>query len=277
MDFGFDVRGEDNRGVLSACGADWTVRMVPAAAVLPDGTAVPVDGHRFVVAGDVPVGQVGSRYHPLQNAELLSFARRVATALGADITRAGVTQGRRRFWCHIPVGPAGLVVSTTHDGRGAVSAQMVVPVPGGLVRIGPEASSMLSFPHGPTLTARLDDPSEIAGWANAWSLRATGEIGRLEGTTVDETVFSASLEGVVPAARATTERKTANRHAVMDAVAARWVVGGRTGWHLLVAVAGHLDSGRRASRQDREDQTVDDSGWVTRAKFAAHGALSPGV
>ena len=277
MEFGRDVRGEDTRGVLTACGADWEIRLVPAAALLPDGTAVPVDGYRFVVAGDVPVGQVGSRYHPLQNAELLSFARRVATSLGADITRAGVTQGRRRFWCHIPVGRAGLVVSTTHDGRGAVSAQMVVPVPGGLVRIGPEASSMLSFPHGPTLTARLDEPSEIAGWANAWMVRASAEIARLEATAVDERVFAASLEGMVPAARATTDRKMANRHAVMDAVAARWVVAGRTGWHLLAAIAVHLDSGRRASRQDREDQTVDDSGWVTRAKFTAHAALSPGM
>lgn len=274
MEFGNDVRGEDDRGVLRGCDADWEVSMVPAAAVLPDGTVVPVDGHRFVVAGGTPVGQVGSRYHPVQNRELVSFARRVATALGSDITRAAVTQGRRRFWCHIPVGTAGLIVSTTHDGRGAVSAQMVVPVPGGLARIGPERSSTLSFPHGPTLTARLDDPAEVAGWANAWALDASRERGRLERTAVTDRAFVAALEGIVPVIRATTDRKVANRHAVMDAVAARWVSAGRTGWGLVEAVAAHLDTGRRAARQDREDQTVDDSGWVTRAKFTAHSALS---
>lgn len=279
MDFGIDVTHGDDTAVLSDTGADFVVRLVPAAAVLDEGRAVPVPGCRFVVAGDVPVGQVGSRYHPVQNAELLGFARRTAGSLGAAVERAGVTQGRRKFWCHVPVGTsgAGVILSTSHDGRGAVAAQMVVTGRAGLIRLGPEADSTLSFPHGPTLQARLDDPAEVAGWANSWELAARAEVERLRSKTLRPEVIVEALEGVVPTRKATTDRKRANRHAVLDAVAGRWVgysTGRTDAWSLLEAVATYLDVDRRASRADREDQAVDDSGWVTRAKFLAHAAVT---
>lgn len=277
MEFGFDVSGLGPDDALDKAGAEWPVFLVPAAAVLPGGHAVPVPGYRFVVAGDEPVGQVGSRYHPVQNRELLSFSSRIADALGSGVERAGVTQGRRRFWCLIPAGHAALIVSTTHTGRGAVSVQMVVPVEDGIVRLGPETASTLSFPHGPTLQARLDEPGEVAGWANAWVLASRSETERLRATAVRPADLSRVLEGVVPEGRASTERKAANRHAVLDAVAGRWVElsGGRKdGWSLLEAVTWYLDRSRKASRRDREDQSVDDSGWVTRAKYAAHGAIT---
>lgn len=275
MEFGVDVSSLTGRSALAACGADWPVVLMPAAAVLPDGRAVQVPGNKFVVAGDEPVGQVGSRYHPVQNLELLEFAERVADQVGTVVSRAGVTQGRRRFWCWVPCGAAGAVVSTTHHGRGAVSVQMAVPIDGTLVRLGPEPESTLSFPHGPTLQARLDDPSEVAGWANAWEIRALGEVSRLASTKFQPAALGPALEGVVPVSKARTGRQESNRHAVMDMVAGRWVelAGASTdGWSLLRAVAWYLDRRRRASPADRVDQSVDDSGWVTRAKFVAHGS-----
>jgi len=277
MDFGTDVSGMDDTTALAACDADWDVVLLPAAAVFPDGTTLVVPGHRFVVAGGSPVGQVGSRYHPVQNVELLGFARECADRLGSTVARAGVTQGNGRFWCWVPVGEAGLVFSTAHHGRGAVCVQLAVPGGGGLVRLGPESESTLSFPHGPTLQARLDDPAEVAGWANGRVLAAAAELDRLSRLVVEPVRLGEVLEGVVPAGRAKSELQLSNRHAVMDAVAGRWVSfsgGGRDARSLLCAVAWYLDRGRRASVADRVDQSVDDSGWVTRAKFVAHAVLS---
>lgn len=277
MDFGVDISGRSVQQGLDLCGADWEVSLVDAAACLPDGTFVPVPGYKFVVAGGEPVGHVGSRYHPVQNAELLEFAGRVADRLGVEVSRAGVTQGNRRFWCWVPLEGTGLLVSTAHHGRGAISMQLSIPGEWGLVRVGPESESTLSFPHGPTLQARLDDPSEVAGWANSRSVEMCRERDRLRATVLDPGVLAGVLEGVVPAAKAKSERQQSNRHAVMDLVAGRWVErgGGRLdGWSLLESVTWYLDRRRRASAADREDQSVDDSGWVTRAKFVAHGALS---
>lgn len=276
MDIGTDVRGEHDTPLLTKAAADWQVRLLPAAAALEDGTFAIVPGHRFVVAGNTPVGQVGSRYHPVQNSELLGFARRTATALSSDIDRAGVTQGHRRFWCHIPVGSAGLLLSTKHDGRGAVSAQMVASTDSGIIRIGPESTSTLSFPHGPTLQARLDDPAEVAGWANNWELRLRGHRELLAAARVPAELLGPALDGVVPAEKATTDRKVANRHAVMDIVAHHWVNesdGRMDGWTLLSAISWYLDRRRRATPADRADQAVDDSGWVTRAKYLAHSVV----
>lgn len=276
MDFGVDVSGMSVQQGLAACGADWEVSLVDAAACLPGGSFVPVPGYKFVVAGGEPVGQVGSRYHPVQNSELLGFAGKVADRLGVEVSRAGVTQGNRRFWCWVPLEGTGLLVSTAHHGRGAISVQMSVSEEEGLVRVGPEPESTLSFSHGPTLQARLDDPAEVAGWANSRSLAVKGERDRLRATVLDPAVISSALEGVVPASKARSDRQQSNRHAVMDVVAGRWVeVGGGVldGWSLLRGVTWYLDRRRRASVADREDQSVDDSGWVTRAKFVAHAAL----
>lgn len=278
MDFGVDIDGRSVEQGLALCEADWEVSLVDAAACLPDGRVVPVPGYKFVVAGGEPVGHVGSRYHPVQNAELLEFSNRIAERLHTSTSRAGVTQGNRRFWCWVPLEGTGLLVSTAHHGRGAISVQLSIPGGEGLVRLGPEADSTLSFPHGPTLQARLDDPSEVAGWANARSVELLREVDRLRSVTPDPGVLSGVLEGVVPTAKAKSERQQSNRHAVMDLVAGRWVElgGGRLdGWSLLESVTWYLDRRRRASAADREDQSVDDSGWVTRAKFVAHAALRP--
>lgn len=274
---GTDVSGLAPGAALAACGADWEVRLLPAAALFPDGSHAPVPGHRFVVAGDVPVGAVGSRWHPVQNAELLAYALGVAERLGTGVSRAGVTGGRRRFWCLLEMGTAALLVSTAHHGRGAVSAQVVVPAGAGLVRFGPDGDWTASYPHGPTLASRLSRPSELAGWAAQLDARAALEVGRLSGAVPAPSVLLAACEGVVPASRATTGRRESNRHAVLDRVATRWVqdsAGRRDAFSLLAAVAGYLDTDRKASPGDRADQSVDDSGWVTRAKTVAWGAVS---
>lgn len=283
MHFGIDIQGvttgqtvADIQHVLAKADADWAVTLLPAAAVFPDGSTVIVPSSRFVVAGNEPVGQVGSRYHPVQNGDTLQFSWSIADHLGCSVTRVGVTQGRRRFWCWIPLESAGLLVSTTHHGRGSVSVQAVIPSEGGLVRVGVERDAVLSFPHGPTLQSRLASPGAVASWANDWLVWAGRERERLKSLLVSADQLAQVLEGVAPTDRVRTARQEQNRHAVLDAVAGRWVAvsPARDGWSLLEAVAWYLDAGRPGRWRDREDQSVDDASWVTRAKVAVYSAVS---
>ena len=69
---------------------DWEVTLSPAFGIGPDGL-VEVPGRNVVMAGGRAIDVVGSRWHPVQNREVLSIARGVALPGSASGVIVAVT------------------------------------------------------------------------------------------------------------------------------------------------------------------------------------------
>lgn len=125
--------------------ADWNVRLVPAADIIPSEWRSNTESH-FVIrdnpfdGGTDVLSIVGSRYKVLQNEELFAFGDNILHGGAEWETGGSIKKGRQVFGSLVlpreftldPSGAADkttlyLVVSTSHDGSLAVQA-MVTPV-----------------------------------------------------------------------------------------------------------------------------------------------------
>lgn len=260
---------------LVRAGGDFQVTLAPVMA-LTDGGLLEVPGRRVVMAGDLPVDVVGSRWEPFQNLDVLRYAAEVGAALGTEVTHCGVGAGNRRFWCRLEledgddVGMCALVTSA-HTGTGGLTITVYGEAGGALVRLGPGRA----WSHGATLEVRLGDPRLMAGELDRRRVDGLALIDRLRAGVVTPEQFVTAWDVLAPVSKATTPRRENHRRDVLDAVSRRWVrLGERSAWSALVAGCCWLDNERPALESERVEQVLDEGGWVVRAKQRALDTLS---
>lgn len=103
-------RPETAREAVQAYGLDWHVGLAPVQALVVPPRAVP--RARAVVRLDTnePLGVVGRRYRPIQNAEAFGLFDSVLAKFGASYEGAGSCDGGRRVWIQAKL-PGGMWVT----------------------------------------------------------------------------------------------------------------------------------------------------------------------
>lgn len=248
---------------------DWEVTLSPAFGIGPDGL-VEVPGRNVVMTGGRAIDVVGSRWHPVQNREVLSIARGVALSAGGNVTRSGETGSGRRFWAKVDIGSSMCVVVTSaHTGSGGLTVTPYVEEAGALVRVGLKPG--LSWPHGPTLEARIAGSEDIAGFISDWKSKVTSSKAAMQKTQLPPAAFVQACSGLFLAKNRTKKREE-NRKDVLDTLAGKWSAasdGRLDAWSSLVTVCRWLDAERPGPDADRAEVTLDEGSWVVRAKAEA--------
>lgn len=253
---------------------DWDVTLSPAFGLGPEGL-VEVPGRNVVMAGGRALDIVGSRWHPVQNREVVGIAGEIARAVRGEVSSSGPCGAGRRFWARVALDPPFcLVVTSAHTGSGGLTVTPYAEQDGALVRIGSKPGR--SWPHGPTLEARIGGWADTAGWISEWAGGSRRSIDRMSGTRLDPASFVDACSGMFPA-REKTKRREENRRDVLDTLAAAWATrsgGSFDSWSALVTVCRWLDVDRPGVPEDRADISLDEGGWVVRAKASAWAAAS---
>jgi len=248
---------------------DWEVTLSPAFGIGPDGL-VEVPGRNVVMAGGRAIDVVGSRWHPVQNREVLSIARAVALSTGGKVTRSGETGSGRRFWAKVDIGGSMCVIVTSaHTGSGGLTVTPYVEEAGALVRVGLKPG--LSWPHGPTLEARIAESENIAEFIAEWKTRVISSRAVMQKTKLIPAAFVQACSGLFLAKNRTKKREE-NRKDVLDTLAGRWNAasdGRLDAWSSLVTVCKWLDVERPGPEADRAEVSLDEGSWIVRAKTEA--------
>jgi hypothetical protein len=266
----------DEQTLLETVGADFLISLRPAYVRVGDAGLVEVPGSRVVMVGDTPVGPVGLRWHPVQNIELLRFARRLASKAGSTVTAGGVWANRLRTWFWFPLEPGmSVIVSAAHNGRGSISVQLVVDDGTSTARIGDRDEWTMSFAHGPTLHDRLLNPSAVVDWILEWTSSTRGRLEKLRSSSVTDLDFVRLSDIMFPAG--STPAKEQNRREALDLVAGRWAssrsAAGGNLLELLFAFCWYLDAGRDGRQRYLAEQSLDEANWVARKKTALWEAI----
>lgn len=253
---------------------DWELEMSPVFAQHA-GSMVEVPGRRVVLSPNGPLDVVGSRWHPLHNREIHGFATIIAGACGGSVTHSGQDSTGRRFWCRVGVAQGrSLVVTAAHTGGGAVSVTPFAEENRALIRVGDWNGE--SWPHGPTLEARIGNGTEIARNVDSWVAKSREWQKKAARSKLEPGVFVDACSGMFPS-RARTAQREANRRAVLNEIAGKWQSrsdGAMDAWSALVAICSWLDNERPADPGDRRELSFDIGGWVSRAKSHALGVVS---
>lgn len=256
---------------------DWEIEMSPVLAN-HSGSIVEVPGRRVVLGPAGPLDVVGSRWHPLHNREIHGFATTIASACGGSVTHSGQDEACRRFWCRVGVSRGrSLIVTAAHTGGGAVTVTPFAEADGALLRVGSWNGE--SWPHGPTLEARIGDGLQIGRKIDIWVNESRDWEKLASRTKLQPGVFVDACSGMFPS-RARTAQREANRRAVLNDIAGKWQSrsgGEMDAWTALVAISLWLDEERPALPADRRELSFDIGGWVARAKSHAWGTISSAV
>ena len=255
---------------------DWAVTLSPAFGLGPEGL-VEVPGRNVVMAGGRALDIVGSRWHPVQNREVVGIAGEIARAVRGEVTGSGPTVGGRRFWSRVALdGPFCLVVASAHTGSGGLTVTPYAEEAGALVRVGSKPGR--SWPHGPTLEARIGGWADTAGWIEEWRAGAASSRSSMSKARLDPAAFVDACSGMF-LSKERTKRREENRREVLDTLAGAWAErsgGSFDAWSALVTVCRWLDVDRPGSPEDRADVSLDEGGRVVRAKATAWERVSAG-
>lgn len=255
---------------------DWEVTLSPVMAMGSEGL-VELRGRNVVMAGGVPVDVVGSRWHPIQNREIIGIARTVAKACGGRVTHSGSDSARSRFSARVELSPGrSLVVTAAHTGGGALTVTPYAEEAGALVRVGGAGSR---WPHGPTLEARIGSAEEIASSTAAWIEESEALIRRAKTTRLEPAEFVNACSGLF-LSRVRTARRQANARETLDVLAGKWQSrssGELDAWSGLVTICRWLDAERPGPDADRVELALDEGGWVSRAKVTASGVIAVAI
>ncbi len=258
-------------------GLDWELEMSPVFA-RHAGSMVEVPGRRVVLGPNGPLDVVGSRWHPLHNREIHGFATTIAGACGGAVTHSGQDSTGRRFWCRVGVAQGrSLVVTAAHTGGGAVTVTPFAEDNASLIRLGGWSGE--SWPHGPTLEARIGNGTEIARKIDAWVAETRDWQRMAQRTKLDPGSFVDACSGMFPS-RVKTQLREQNRRAVLNDIAGKWQSrsdGAMDAWTALVSICSWLDNERPADPSDRRELSFDIGGWVSRAKSHAFSVISASV
>jgi len=128
----------DSPTLAADLGLDWTVRTTGSYVLDQDANPRPIPGRLAVVRDDTgaPLGVVGTRYEPVQNAVILDTIKAVSDP-GSAVTGLQVLDGGARF--HLVTSVPGLsgairgdamdgrlVISNAHDGSGSLRISLLI-------------------------------------------------------------------------------------------------------------------------------------------------------
>lgn len=297
--------------MLAAARADFDVQMRQVIVTdehgLPlqnaDGTYVYVDNSRATVRLDKDgtasgLATLGTRYVPMQNAEVLERALAVVAATDGDanVETVGVTDNGRRFFAGVNLGnlvidPLGvndkiamyLLVYSSHDGKVPITFANtpVRPVCQNTVVMGLSAArSTFKARHTANSAEVIDNDARTAlGFSLDWADAFKAEAERLLAIPMTDGRFDKVLDIVVPISDDATDRQKANRDDIVASMkglykgATNALIVGETGWAAVQAIGEFYDHYRDGTPDDRALTSMDLGSWVSKQKIKAHQAV----
>lgn len=298
--------------MLRAAGADYEVMVTRVVAIDddgniilgPDGNPLTIRDSRATIRKDVDgsyndLATVGTRYEVRQNREVAERALAVVGASAGDavIETCGVLKEGKRFFMTIDLGalfidPAGvndkigryLVVSCGHDGVWPIryANTDIRAVCQNTVIMGlKSAKRVFTAKHTRNVDTAIEDAQEVLKLSTAWakSFKEAAESLLRIPMPPSSNKIDTVLNAVFPLEKTASDRQRRNHSELIGTVRHTFVnernAGGYgyNGWSLLNAITEYLDHGREASPEDRAMASIDESSWVTRAKFTTHEAL----
>jgi len=283
---GLGIEGEATlvEGLLNAAEAieaaklDWKVDLAPAFAFIDDEMIEVEDKrHTYRTSDNKVLGTVGTRYQPVQNAELFSFLDAIVDSDDAHYTTAGSLKGGKIAWVLLKVNKEQvrigdgldtedyIIATTTHDGSGAV---IVKPVRTLVVCWNTyswalrEKASTFTARHTASVTGKVAEAREALDLSVAWFDEFDAEIEKLLDVEVTNDKFHGIVNGMFPLiedgeevkGRARTIREGAQDF-IFDVYSHEANAEFRgTGWGAVQAVNGYEQWGQTAkgSRSERQ-------------------------
>lgn len=289
--------------MLIAARADYEVRLQPTLAVSADGSLIEVP-ETFVTLRESPftgktevLGTVGSRYHVIQNRELLERAIDIVGASRGDaiIDTCGVLFDGRRFFASIDldtvvIDPLGvgdkisrnLLVYSSHDGSAQITYANtdVRAVCNNTVTFGiAGAARLFKVKHTPNADERLSEAQKALNFSTAWTDAFKEMAEEMLRIPVGQDALGRIIGNVWELPTEATDRQKSNHEE--RAVQIRTLFAspknsggyGANGWSAWNAIVEYVDHYKGGSPQKRDEAAMDDTSLATRLKAKAQEAV----